>query len=225
MTMPDSLLLTDIPPQAESLLHDRNYTIIMAKTLHSPVAPPPGFAERWFTAQASISDLAQKCEEFNPNGITLYVARQAAESVCAFQRHDHVNSDTLTSLVEGSMPPQSVQLASGLQAALDDYFTRKAQGIAPTNGQIILVLLDGEPTDRMAIANTIVKATHRIDRSEEIGIGFIQITEDPIAKGFFDMLDDHLKDAGAKYDIVDTQILSTITKDSLSTFLLNTLFD
>lgn len=207
------------------LLRDRDYTLIMAQTQANPVAPPPGFAERWLKAQSSILALAQTCADFNPSGITLYLASQTDKNACTFVHHDHIQSPAFETLINSNTAPSSINLANGLQTALDDYFTRKAQGKAQANGQIILVLLDGEPKDRMAIAHVIVQATHRIDHDKELGIGFVQIGEDPIAQGFFDMLDDHLEEAGAKYDIVDAKILSTIQRDSLTHFLLDTLFD
>jgi len=77
----------------------------------------------------------------------------------------------------------------------------------------------------MAIAKVIVDATHRIDRNEELGIGLVQIGDDPIARGFFTALDDNLQAAGAKFDIVDTCILDHIPPNALTEFLLNTLFD
>ncbi|NET51081.1 MAG: hypothetical protein F6K09_20845 [Merismopedia sp. SIO2A8] len=222
------IALTEPSQADESLLQDRDYTIIMAKTLPNPMAAPPGFAQRWMTAQASILDLAQKCREFDPDGITLYVAtatEEASEKHCLFQCHEQADNETFESILNENQAPQSLYLADGLEAALNAYFTDKANGTAKINGQIILILLDGEPLDRIAIANLIVKATHQIDSDEELGIGFIQIGENPIAQGFFAMLDDHLEEAGAKYDIVHTQILETIETDSLSTFLLHTILD
>lgn len=210
---------------SETLLCDRDYTIIMAKTRVNPVAPPPGFAERWLTAQASILELAQTCENFNPDGVTLYLASQTPDQPCAFLRHDRVHTPAFEALVETNTAPESICLSDALQDVLDDYFERKAAGQTQANGQIILILMDCEPQDRMAIANVIVQATQNVENNEEVGIGFVQIGEDPIAQGFFEMLDDHLEEAGAKYDIVDAKILSTIERNSLTNFLLDTLFD
>ena len=223
--MAQSMVIAQSQRPSEALLRDRDYTIIMAKTQVNPVAPPPGFTERWLTAQASILELAQTCEDFNPEGVTLFLASQTAEQDCEFLRHERVQTPAFETLVAANTAPESIYLAKGLQAALDEYFQKKSTGNAQANGQIILILLDGEPKDRMAIANVIVQATHQIDSNEEIGIGFVQIGEDPIAQGFFEMLDDHLEEAGAKYDIVDAKILSTIKRNSLTEFLLDTLFD
>ncbi|MEB3233501.1 MAG: hypothetical protein VKJ64_21010 [Leptolyngbyaceae bacterium] len=210
---------------SESILRDRDYTIIMAQSLANPVAPPPGFAQRWQTAQSSIVDLAQKCAEFDPDGITLYVAQQTPTEPCVFQRYEPITVDMFETLMGDGKPPQAVQLVPGLQMALDEYFNQKKQGTAKANGQIILVLMDDEPKDRMAIANLIVKATHQMDEDHELGIGLVQIGENPIAQGFFEMLDDRLQEAGAKFDIVHTKVLGDIESDSLAAFLLDTLTD
>ncbi|MEB3355975.1 MAG: hypothetical protein VKK04_04565 [Synechococcales bacterium] len=212
-------------PDSESLLQDRDYTIIFARTAPIAKAPPPGFERRWLDAQASIINLLKYCETFDPDGITLYVACHDAEQDCAFKWYEHVTSDSLDTLIAENLPPKQINLHEVLRSALDDYFARKDQGRTKGNGEILLVLLDGEPADRMAIARVIVEATHKIDRNEELGIGLVQIGDDPIARGFFAALDDNLQAAGAKFDIVDTCILDRIPPDSLTEFLLNTLFD
>jgi hypothetical protein len=67
--------------------------------------------------------------------------------------------------------------------------------------------------------------THQLDTDEELGIGFVQIGEDMIARGYLTALDNHLEEAGAKFDIVDTKLLNAIKPDSLTEFLLGVLED
>lgn len=210
---------------ADVLLQDRDYTVIFAKTAIESEVPPPGYERRWSDAQTSILSLLRACEEFDPDGITLYVACESTDSDCEFRWYEHVTSDHLPEFLSTNIPPQVINLKRVLQSALDDYFARKDQGRTKTNGEIILVILDGEPHDRMAIAKVIVEATHRMDKNEELGIGLVQIGDDPVARGFFNLLDDHLKGAGAKFDIVTTEILDTIPPDALTRFLTDTLLD
>ncbi|MGF1499978.1 MAG: hypothetical protein ACFB8W_24595 [Elainellaceae cyanobacterium] len=210
---------------SESHLRERDYTVIFARTTPVTEAPPPNFERRWTDAQNSIATLLRHCETYDPDGITLYVACRDSEQDCAFKWYEHVTSDTLDALIAENLPPKQINLHKVLRSALEDYFARKEQGRTKPNGEIMLVLLDGEPTDRMAIAKVIVDATHRIDRNEELGIGLVQIGDDPIARGFFTALDDNLQAAGAKFDIVDTCILDHIPPNALTEFLLNTLFD
>jgi hypothetical protein len=209
----------------DSLLKDRDYTVIVAKTVTNPVVPAPGFSERWTSAQESVVKLIQACQEFDPDGISLYVACRSPDETCLFKRYEQVTADKLIPLIEENFPPEFVNLKAVLETALDDYFARKAVGKTQANGEIILVLLDGEPSDRMAIVKTIIDASRKMDHPEELGIGLIQIGDDPIARGFFTALDDNLKDAGAAHDIVDFKVLADIHTDSLTDFLLDTLHD
>ncbi|GAB4380530.1 MAG: hypothetical protein Kow00121_36970 [Elainellaceae cyanobacterium] len=207
-----------------TLLHDRDYTFIIARTAVDDLGKPPGFAERWLVAQEAVLALAQICEEHDPDGITLYVAC-LSEETCNFKKHDQVTSAKLAPLIQGSYPPQRIGLKAVLELALNDYLRRKTAGTTKANGEIILVVLDGEPSDRMAVAKVIRDTTHQLDSDKELGIGFVQIGEDILARGFLSALDNHLKEVGAKFDIVDTQLLDAIELNSLTDFLLGTLYD
>lgn len=208
-----------------TILKNRDYTIIIAKTSIDDGNKPPNFAERWAAAQTSILALAQTCEAHDPDGVTLYVSCDSSEEDCQFKKYEHVTSTKLTQVIQEHYPPHQINLQRVLQTALDDYFVRKERGVTKANGEIMLVLLDGEPRDRMALAKVIKEATHKLEVDEELGIGFVQIGEDLLAKGFLTALDDHLKSVGAKFDIVNTKLLDSIEPDSLTEFLLSTLYD
>jgi hypothetical protein len=208
-----------------TLLQNRDYTIIIAKTALNEANKPPGFTERWAAAQSSILALAQACEAHDPDGITLYVSCSAPEESCLFKKYEYVTSSHLTQVIQENLPPRQINLCDVLQLALEDYFGRKVAGKAKVNGEIVIVLLDGEPSDRMAVAKVIKDATQKMEVNEELGIGFVQIGEDLLAKGFLTALDDHLQSVGAKFDIVHTKLLDTISPDSLTEFLLDTLYD
>lgn len=207
-----------------SLLQNRDYTVIFAKRSLDPAVAPPGFASRWTAAEASVLNLVKQCERLDPDGITLYVACRA-DAGCDFQKYDRVTSTTLEQIIHENLPPEQVDLRQVLETALNDYFDRRAAGKTRPNGEILLVLIDGEPSDRMAVAKVIREATQRMDSDAELGIGFVQIGQDLIAKGFLVALDDHLQSLGAKFDIVTTMMLDEISPDALTEFLLSTLTD
>ncbi|MEG4291767.1 hypothetical protein Q5692_21100 [Microcoleus sp. C2C3] len=54
-----------------NLLEDRDYTIIIARSDASRDPQHPWY-EEWIEAQASLIDLAKKCQQFDSDGITLY---------------------------------------------------------------------------------------------------------------------------------------------------------
>ena len=208
---------------SEALLQNRDYTIVVAKTAVSLLKAPPGHQQRWLAAHDAIVSLAQQCEVFDPDGITIYVScRDEAE---LFKRYKQVLSSQVTAIFDAHYPPETLNLLDVLQSALNDYFTRKTAGQTKLNGEMILVLIDGEPPDRMAIAKLIIQTTEKLDRDHELGIGFLQIGDDFIARGFLNALDENLKSAGAKFDIVHTQTFIEVEPDSLTRFLLDVLND
>ncbi|MBD1910074.1 MULTISPECIES: hypothetical protein [unclassified Leptolyngbya] len=206
-----------------NLLQNRDYTLIIARTADEFAPNPPHFSERWNAALESIVMLAQTCETFDPDGITLYVACQGNERDCEFLQYENVTSGSLLSVIKDNYPPRKVQIQTVLKAALDSYFTRKTAGQTQPNGEMLVILLDGEPEDRMAVARTIREATHQMDSDEELGISFLQIGDNAIATGFLTALDENLQEAGAAFDIVHTRHLETIQPESITQFLLNTL--
>ncbi|BAZ16884.1 von Willebrand factor type A [Calothrix sp. NIES-4071] len=207
-----------------SLLQNRDYTIIIAKTAASVVKEPPGYEHRWHSAYESIINLVRACQKFDTDGVTMYVSCRDSKDY-NFQQYKHIMPDKLREIVEAHYPPYELDLLGVLQKALDDYFTRKAANQAKPNGEIIIVLIDGEPLDRMAIAKTIVEATHKLDNSRELGIGFVQVGSDLLARGFLKALDEDLTHAGAYFDIVDTKMVEDLQANSLLQFLFDTLDD
>jgi len=200
-------------------LENRDYTVIIAKTTGGIGIAPPHFEQRWLDARAAIVTLAQTCEQFDPDGITIYMSSKDCLTG-AFEQYKQVTSDQIQKIFDANYPPQSLNLLDGLNLALKDYFTRKATGQAKPNGAAIIVLIDGEPSDRSGVVKAIVQATKQIDTSEELRIGFVQVGDDFIARGFLNALDEDLQmHTEAKFDIVYTQSLETISPNSLTELL------
>lgn len=203
----------------ESLLRNRDYTVILARRGSKTPPTPPGLEQQWLVAQDSLITLAKKCEEFDPDGLTIYIASTP------FQKYEHETSAALVELFQGQYASENVNLSKTLQAALDSYFSRKANKLTQKNGEIIIVLLDHEPKERMAVVKLLVEATKKMDNQEELGIMFAQVGDDFIARGFLNALDDDLHKAGAKYNIADTKVLTELEESAIAEFLLNALYD
>lgn len=207
----------------EALLRDRDYTVIIAKTINERAVSPPKFAERWDAAQSAVVALLQKCQEMDADGITLYVSCRSPEETCLFKKYEQVQAADLEQVIQAGYPPETIDLHTVLKTALDAYFERKAAAQTKPHGEVILVLLDGEPSDRMALAKLIKNATQQLDSDQELRLSFLQIGQDQIAQGFLAALDDNLHTLGAKFDIVDTKLMEQIQPSSLTEFLLQTL--
>ncbi|HIK29956.1 MAG TPA: VWA domain-containing protein [Oscillatoriales cyanobacterium M59_W2019_021] len=201
------------------MLENRDYTLIIDKSGSMSAQDQADRKSRWEVVQESTLALAQKCEEFDPDGITVYVFSSR------FKRYDNVTSDKVTQIFEENDPVGRTDLASVLQDALDNFFARRAAGTTQPNGETMLVITDGEPDDRKTVMKQIIEASRKIDRDEELAISFIQVGDDPKVTEFLKALDDNLQEAGAKFDIVDTVTLEDMKGLSLSDVLLNAVVD
>ena len=202
-----------------SSIENRDYTLMIDKSSSMATSDDPDGKTRWQIAQESTLALAQKCEEIDPDGITVYVFSGA------FKRYDNVTSGKVTKVYEENQPMGQTDLATVLQDAFDDYFKRKEAGTAKVNGETFLIITDGEPTDRKAVINLIMDAAQKVDREDELGISFIQVGTDKEATRFFKALDDDLEGVGAKFDIVDTVTVDDMNGMPLTDVLLNSLID
>lgn len=200
-------------------MKDRDYTLIIDKSGSMSTPDQQGSRTRWEIAQESTLALARKCEQFDPDGITVYVFSGR------FKRYDDVTSSKVTQIFQENDPVGTTNLASVLQDATNSYFQRKTAGQTKPAGETILVVTDGEPDDRRAVMEVIVSASRRMERDEELAISIIQVGVDPQATKFLNALDDQLQGVGAKFDICDAITLDDMEDMSLSEVLLNAIND
>ncbi|TAF37172.1 MAG: VWA domain-containing protein [Oscillatoriales cyanobacterium] len=178
------------------MLQNRDYTIIIDKSGSMYTKDQMGGKSRWALMQESTIALANKCEELDPDGITVYVFSGR------FKRYENVTSAKVVQIFQENEPSGTTNLAAVLLDSLNSYFQRKASGKTKLNGETILVVTDGEPDDR-----------------------FIQVGNAPEATKFLKILDDELQSAGAKFDIVDTVTMDDIEGMTLTEVLLNAITD
>ena len=201
------------------MLQNRDYTIIIDKSGSMYTKDTMGGKSRWALMQESTIALANKCEELDPDGITVYLFSGR------FKRYDNVTSAKVVQIFQENEPSGTTNLAAVLQDALNSFFQRKASGKTKPNGETILVVTDGEPDDRKEVMKTIIEASRKLDRDEELAISFIQVGNEPEATKFLKILDDELQSAGAKFDIVDTVTMDDIEGMTLTEVLLNAIID
>jgi uncharacterized protein with von Willebrand factor type A (vWA) domain len=204
-----------------SKLRNRDYTLIIDKSGSMSTKDQAGGKSRWDVMQESTLALASKCEEFDPDGITVYTFSSQ------FRRYDNVTAKKVTQIFQENEPLGRTEMAEVLNHAFDDYFQRRKSGKTKANGEIILVVTDGQPENKKSVMKAIIEATKRLDGDEEIGISFIQIGNDSEATTFLKGLDDDIQGLVAKFDIVDTITMEEIEKErlSLTEVLLRTLED
>lgn len=200
-------------------MEDRDYTLVIDKSGSMSTPDQLGGRSRWDIAQESTLALARKCEQFDPDGITIYLFSGR------FRRYDNVTSSKVAQIFQENDPMGTTNLAAVLQDATDNYFRRKAAGQTKSNGETILVITDGEPDDRKAVMRVIIEASRQMERDEELAISLIQVGSDTTATRFLKALDDELQGAGAQFDIVDTVTLDDMENMTLAEVLLNAIQD
>ncbi|MEH2357997.1 vWA domain-containing protein [Nostoc sp.] len=201
------------------MMSDRDYTLIIDKSGSMSTPDQVGGRSRWEIAQESTLALARKAEQFDPDGITIYVFSGR------FKRYDDVTSAKVAQIFVENDPSGTTNLAGVLQDALNSYFQRKTAGKTKPNGETILVITDGEPDDRKAVFEVIIHATRQMERDEELAISIIQVGSDAQATKFLKALDDQLQSVGAKFDICDTVTLDDLEDMSLADVLSNAITD
>ncbi|HEY9639196.1 MAG TPA: VWA domain-containing protein [Coleofasciculaceae cyanobacterium] len=195
-------------------MKNRDYTLIIDKSGSMSTPDQRGGRSRWTEVQESTLALARKCEQFDPDGITVYVFSGR------FRRYDNVTARKVENIFIENDPGGTTNLASVLLDAIEAYFRGKAAGKAKPDGETILVITDGEPDDRMAVMEVIVNATRKMERGKELAISFIQVGTDDQATSFLKALDNQLEGVGAKFDICDTITLDDMGDLNLSEALL-----
>ena len=201
------------------MLQNRDYTLIIDKSGSMFTKDQAGGKSRWAVMQESTLAIASKCEELDPDGITIYVFSGR------FKRYDNVTAAKVLQIFQENEPSGTTDLAGVLQDAIANYFQRKASGETKANGETIVVVTDGEPDDRKAVMKTIIEASRRMERDEEMAISFIQVGTAPEATKFLKVLDDDLQSAGAKFDIVDTVTMEDMEGMTLTEVLLKAITD
>ncbi|MCL1471282.1 vWA domain-containing protein [Argonema antarcticum] len=200
-------------------MENRDYTLIIDKSGSMSTPDQPGGRSRWETAQESTLAIARKCEQFDPDGITVYLFSSR------FKRYDNVTSDKVAQIFQENDPAGTTNLAGVLQDATNRYFERKAAGQTKPSGETIIVVTDGEPDDRKGVMKAIIEASRQMDTDEELGITMIQVGSDATASRFLKALDDDLQGAGAKFDICDTVTMDDMADMTLAEVLLNAVND
>jgi uncharacterized protein YegL len=202
-----------------STLLTRDYTLILDKSGSMSTTDQASGKSRWDYAQESTLALARKCEQLDPDGLTVYTFASK------FRRYNGVTAAKVEQIFLENDPMGTTNLAAVLQDAFDQYFKKKSAGEIQGSGETILVITDGEPDDRRSVIEAIIQATQKMDRDEELAVSFIQIGNDPQATAFLKALDDDLQGIGAKFDICDTITVEGMEDLSIAEVLLAAIQD
>jgi hypothetical protein len=201
------------------MLDKRDYTLIIDNSSKMSTQERVGGKNRSLCLQESIFALASKCEELDPDGITVYMFSGQ------FKRYDRVTANQVQQIFQENQPSGRIDLVAPLEDAIARYFQNKASGQTKSNGETIIVIINEEPRDRKAILRLLFEASQRMERDEELAISFIQVGDDLNTMQFLKALDDDMQNAGAKYDLVDTLTVDDMKNLTMTEVLLNAIVD
>jgi uncharacterized protein with von Willebrand factor type A (vWA) domain len=196
------------------MLNNRDYTIIIDKSGSMATKDQGGARSRWIVARESTEAFARKCEELDPDGLTLYVFASK------FRRYERVTADRVGTVFVENEPCGGTDLAGVLEHAFDAYFERRTK---LARSETILVITDGAPDDEKAVMRAVLRAAKRVHAHGELAVAFIQIGGDPGARKFLKILDDEMVRAGAPFDIISTVTLDEAEGMGLTEVLMATL--
>lgn len=205
----------------DTALENRDYTIILDQSGSMGTKDMEG-RTRWRSAEESVIAIASKCEQYDADGLTLYLFNRR------FKRFENVTSERVASIFKENDPQGGTDIAAPLKDAVDNYFSRKKAGKAKANGEIMLVITDGvpdTPTGQADVIRVLREAANGIELDSELGISFIQIGKDEDAKKFLQICDDDMKKVGAKFDIVDTITYDQLQETSITDILMRAIDD
>lgn len=201
-------------------LKDRDYVLVIDKSGSMDEKDCPGGQSRFECAQESTLAVARKLAELDPDGIKVIPFSGS------FKVYDNTTPEKVKDVFKENQPMGGTLLAPVLQAVFADYLSRKKAGTTKTNGELLVVVTDGCPSDESEVAKSIVKFANQLDNADvEYGIQFLQVGKDPAATKFLKKLDDDLVNQGAKHDIVDTKTMEELESIGLTEALLAALND
>lgn len=201
-------------------LANRDYVLVLDKSGSMEEKDTPSGQTRWAYAKESVMAITNKISELDPDGITVI------PFAGSFRVHENATPGNVKAILDEHSPMGATVLAPVLKAVFADYNKRKAAGQTKANGEMLLVVTDGQPADEGDVAKAIVAFGNGLaNADDEYGISFLQIGKDPSATRFLKKLDDDLTSMGAKYDIVDTKTIEEVEQVGLTEALIAALND
>lgn len=184
-------------------------TLIIDKSGSMVIRDQKKGRSRWEACKEATIALSYKCEEKDPQGMTLYTFAGR------FKRYEKVTAARVSEIYEENEPGGGTDLGQVLEDAFNFVIDRRSKAATPQQ-EIILVVTDGEPDERESVIEAIVKLSKTVTSQMEVAISFIQVGTDENATAFLKSLDNDLVAAGASHDIVDTISLEDMEEYSLT---------
>ena len=180
---------TNVITPAEASEYDFIICIDQSGSMASP-SPTMKGKNLWEEAEEFTVGLAHFADKVDDDGLTVITFNSNVDVV------DGVHAADVAKVFKEHTPMGGTATNKALDAAFKKHFSIGKPSI-------VFVLTDGQPNDPDAVADSIIEATKKISKNEELAIQFIQLGDDKGAAKFLTSLDDDLEAKGAKFDIVN----------------------
>ncbi|WP_353258193.1 VWA domain-containing protein, partial [Prochlorothrix hollandica] len=114
-------------------MKNRDYTLIIDRSGSMSKADQGDGMTRWQAVQESVLALARKCEQLDPDGLTVYLFSSR------FKRYDNVTSSKVEDIFLENEPMGRTNLAIVLQDATRNFLQRKQAGTLDKEGETLFV--------------------------------------------------------------------------------------
>lgn len=148
---------------------------------------------RWQGVQESAMAVIRDAQQIDQDGLGLVLFGSKVESF------DGVTADKAREIFATRQPRGTTPLAEALDAAF-------ALAGKSDKKDMIIVFTDGEPDNKEAAADRIIKQANSQANDNDCTVLFIQVGDDAAATAYLKSLDDDLK--GAQFDIVDAKTVA-----------------
>lgn len=166
----------------------------------------PGGLSRIEFAKEKAIQFVGEASKYDADGIDLITFGHNIKT------YQNVTAEKAGEVIGGLKADEASTDTAGLIRAA--YALHKAK--ASEEQTVLFVVTDGEPADKKAVQDEIVKITNDVKDEREFNISFLTVGKrSPKLQEFLTGLDDDLK--GAKFDIVDVKELESV--DFLTAFL------
>lgn len=169
---------------------------------------------RWESCQESTIAIANKVNEFDPDGITII------PFAATFKTYENTTPSLVKNIFRENSPMGGTVLAPPMKSVFSEYLKQKKSNATKANGSLMIVVTDGCPQDEEDVAHAIIDFTKKLDNREEFGISFIQVGKDSHAASYLKRLDSHLESEGSKLDIVNTKTMDELESVGLTEALI-----
>ena len=156
----------------------------------------PGGMTRLQGAKESTVALAAEACKYDSDGITVV---RFASKVRVF---DGVTENKVEATFQEFRPMGNTNTREAVETVANLFLAKRAAAGAAAKSGCIIVITDGEPDDKVGLAQVIVNISHKLNARTELGILFVQVGNDPDATAYLAKLNNDLTTAGAKFYIV-----------------------